>query len=144
MKKTILYILVLVVVIIIGVKFFSPEDTWICQKGEWVRHGNPSADKPVSGCGENSDAIVNFTETGHLVKDNPGLKAGVWYLVYEKPGAPALTTELSFDGKSECAYNGQAGTCPDVLLPSSALTKVEGVETGDVVRVVRAVSGSSN
>ena len=26
------------------------EDTWICQKGEWVVHGVPSASKPHNPC----------------------------------------------------------------------------------------------
>ena len=27
------------------------ENTWICVENEWVRHGNPSAPKPETGCG---------------------------------------------------------------------------------------------
>ncbi len=81
---------------------------------------------------------------GHLVKDNPGLKVGVWYLVYEKPGTPALTVELLFDEKSVCKFNNQTGKCPDVLLPSSALTKVEGAEKDGIMQVIRATTGNSN
>lgn len=35
-----------------------------------------------------------FDQEGNLVRNNPGMKAGVWYLVYEKPGQPALGSEL--------------------------------------------------
>lgn len=28
------------------------EDTWLCQDGQWVKHGNPSAAMPVEGCGD--------------------------------------------------------------------------------------------
>jgi len=28
------------------------EDTWICENGTWIKHGNPSASMPTSGCGE--------------------------------------------------------------------------------------------
>lgn len=28
------------------------EDDWICRDGEWVKHGYPSAPRPLSGCGE--------------------------------------------------------------------------------------------
>lgn len=87
-------------------------------------------------------SMINFEETGHLVKDNPGLKLGVWYLIYEAPGAPALTVELFFDDNSYCVYNGVQGECPDVLLPSSTLTEIKGYEENDVVRVVSAVSGN--
>ena len=87
-------------------------------------------------------SMINFEESGHLVKDNPGLKPGIWYLVYEAPGAPALTVELLFDQNSYCVYDGTQGTCSDVLLPSSALTEIKGFEENGVVRVVSAVSGS--
>ncbi|MBU0998313.1 hypothetical protein KJ570_02190 [Patescibacteria group bacterium] len=29
------------------------EDTWLCENGEWVKHGQPASDHPSSGCGEN-------------------------------------------------------------------------------------------
>jgi hypothetical protein len=29
------------------------EDAWICVAGHWEKHGNPSAAKPTTGCGEN-------------------------------------------------------------------------------------------
>lgn len=35
------------------------EDTWLCQNGEWVKHGNPSSLAPAEGC---SKAIGNFDE----------------------------------------------------------------------------------
>jgi len=31
---------------------FSGEDDWICVSNEWVKHGNPSAPMPTSGCEE--------------------------------------------------------------------------------------------
>lgn len=55
MKKTILIILtavVIMVVAILGVRFWSGEDNWICENGEWVKHGNPSAPQPIESCGE--------------------------------------------------------------------------------------------
>jgi len=39
-------------IILLGVRFFSGEDSWICQNGQWVKHGNPSAPAPSIGCGE--------------------------------------------------------------------------------------------
>lgn len=79
-----------------------------------------------------------FNKIGHLVKDNPGLKPGVWFLVYEAPGAPALTQELLFDKDSVCITNGQTGECPDVLLPLSSFIRVEGDLYNGVVRVFKA------
>jgi len=30
--------------------FGGPEDTWICEKGQWIMHGKPSVQKPVTPC----------------------------------------------------------------------------------------------
>lgn len=48
----ILAIIILSLGILFGVRFLSGEDTWICQNGQWVKHGNPSAAKPSGVCGE--------------------------------------------------------------------------------------------
>ena len=63
MNKTILIILSVLVVVaaaIFSVRFFSGEDNWICQEGEWVKHGNPSAAIPTEVCG---GANINTEET---------------------------------------------------------------------------------
>lgn len=41
--------------------FSGGEDTWLCENGQWVKHGSPSAAKPTTGCGtaQNSGALVN-------------------------------------------------------------------------------------
>jgi len=26
------------------------EDNWICQKGEWIKHGHPATEKPKTEC----------------------------------------------------------------------------------------------
>lgn len=37
--------------VVSGLRLFSgDEDTWLCQNGQWVRHGNPSSPMPVSEC----------------------------------------------------------------------------------------------
>ena len=28
----------------------GPEDTWICEKGNWIKHGNPQASMPTTEC----------------------------------------------------------------------------------------------
>lgn len=52
-KSKINYLLVVIGVVIISVfiaRFITPEDSWVCQKGEWVSHGRPNAEKPTSTC----------------------------------------------------------------------------------------------
>jgi len=55
MKKIIFGLLVFVGIgiTILSARFLlgGSEDTWICEDGVWVRHGNPSASRPLEGCG---------------------------------------------------------------------------------------------
>lgn len=67
--------------------------------------------------------MVNFSEDGNVAMNNPGMKAGTWYLLYEKPGAPGLKAELDFS---------------KIIFP--ALTQgmrvhVEGTEQNEIVAV---------
>ncbi|MFH1822885.1 MAG: GerMN domain-containing protein [Patescibacteria group bacterium] len=65
MKQALIIIIILAIVTftaIIGLRLFTDEDTWLCDNGEWVKHGNPSAPMPESGCGEEKPVITSFTE----------------------------------------------------------------------------------
>jgi len=42
--------LLFIVVAIFGIRLLSGEDGWICQNGQWVRHGNPSFPAPTVEC----------------------------------------------------------------------------------------------
>ncbi len=76
MKKGILIIIALIVVaifVILGLRFLaiggssdcrsflSGEDCWLCQNGQWIKHGNPSAVKPTSGCGDLTSVDIKIT-----------------------------------------------------------------------------------
>jgi len=93
MRKTIaLSILIVAVVVaaIISVRVFSGEDNWICQNGQWVKHGNPSAAAPTSGCGmvqvqseaSSSDIVAFSPKIGETVKSPvtiEGQAKGTWF-----------------------------------------------------------------
>ncbi|MFA4826922.1 MAG: hypothetical protein WC596_01550 [Candidatus Shapirobacteria bacterium] len=49
MKKFLLIFIVIVTVIVV-LRFSSPEDTWLCQNNQWVKHGNPGSPAPTSVC----------------------------------------------------------------------------------------------
>lgn len=36
--------------LVVNIRFFSGEDDWICDKGNWIQHGKPSAPKPTGIC----------------------------------------------------------------------------------------------
>lgn len=60
--------IIVIPLILIGLIFFvrliigSPEDTWICQNTEWVKHGNPNSPKPILPCGGKVTACQNISE----------------------------------------------------------------------------------
>lgn len=139
--------LLLIIVLIFAVRFLrGGEDAWICVNGAWVKHGNPASPMPASGCGSSpaTTTIVEFSAMGNLVKNNPGMKPGVWYLVHEKPGSPAVATELSFGDKSLCTVNGKVSACPAASLAQGARVTVDGIEDGAAVNVISLVDESSS
>jgi hypothetical protein len=68
-----------------GIRFLSgDEDTWICDNGEWVKHGNPSAPKPLTECGTQAESPVKveFPKSGDIVKSPLEIKGearGNWF-----------------------------------------------------------------
>lgn len=53
------------------------EDTWLCENGQWVKHGQPSSPAPVVGCGDQPS----------------GISLGAIPAVDETPTETATTTE---------------------------------------------------
>ena len=48
--KVILYVIILVILVVFGIRLFSSEDTWICEQGHWVKHDNPKSAEPTTLC----------------------------------------------------------------------------------------------
>lgn len=62
MKKNYLFFIIILILFISTLlwwRFSGPEDTWICENGTWIKHGNPETPQPVTGCGEEANNIVN-------------------------------------------------------------------------------------
>ena len=96
-RKTSILIGVILLLLIIGlvVKTSFYGGHWLCVNNAWVKSGNPTSVPPAIGCGANTKSI-NFVISGVLAKNNPGMKSGVFYLNYNRPGASDLSAELIF------------------------------------------------
>lgn len=83
---------------------------------------------------------INFSRTGNLVINNPGLEENTWYLIYENPGSPAKNIKLSFDNKSFC--KNQSNSCLDLVIGDRV--SIKGVEAnGEVlVRELEVMDGN--
>lgn len=82
-----------------------------------------------------SEGTLNFSETGNIAKNNPGLKPNAWYLIYEQPGAAALNVELSFDENSFCQINSVSQPCLITTFSNGDKIEVTGRETDNLVIV---------
>lgn len=70
MNKLILIVIIFVVVVsggfILGAKFLSGEDTWICENNQWVKHGNPSSSMPTDPC-PGAEIIIYSPSSGDAI-----------------------------------------------------------------------------
>jgi hypothetical protein len=57
MKKTIIITAVLLLIAggAVLIMLRGNEDNWICEDGQWARHGNPSSPMPTDPCGVQSE-----------------------------------------------------------------------------------------
>lgn len=82
---------------------------------------------------------VNFLEEGNLTINNPGQKPDVWYLVYEKPGFPAISVELKkedgFSGFSVGDKVSVEGVLQDSVVTVNSITHVANNDTGIKVKL---------
>lgn len=69
MKKGVAMIPLILIVLLVGVGglftvrflFGGSEDNWICQNGDWVKHGNPSTSKPSTPCAGPTSGVEQGT-----------------------------------------------------------------------------------
>ena len=84
-KKNLIVIGIVITIIIIIVILRSPEDSWICQNGQWVKHGNPSSSMPTSDCGNQTpeQEITMILPQPNQIVTSPltveGISKGGWF-----------------------------------------------------------------
>lgn len=88
-----------------------------------------------------ADSIeTDFNTVGNLMMNNPGLKPGVWYLSYEKPGQVGLTTALEFNSDSKCLTEDRTETCQPAELLNGQRVKIKGVELDSELVLVKEMT----
>ncbi len=80
-------------------------------------------------------AAADFSVTGNLLRDNPGLPPGVWHVSYEAPGQPGLVQPLIITEESRCEIDDIIGSCDSAQLTPGDRVSIEGTETEDGVLV---------
>ena len=79
--------------------------------------------------------VADFNEVGNIVRNNPGYPEGVWFLVYEEPGSPALSKALSFTDDSLCIKE-EGFICDPDELEEGERVEIEGVDKEGEVEVM--------
>ncbi|MDD4290534.1 MAG: hypothetical protein PHH83_04705 [Patescibacteria group bacterium] len=62
MKRMFIYFIIAIGVLFVAVIFFrilsGDEDTWICENGIWIKHGNPTVQMPTQECKSNEQKNI--------------------------------------------------------------------------------------
>jgi hypothetical protein len=119
MKKA--FLIVLTSLAVLGVVAFclrfligGPEDTWICENGEWVKHGKPSAPAPIEPCGDKTDE--------------------------EKPVVCTMDAKLCSDGSYVSRI---APECNFSACPKEDLIQVENLQANEVITSPLTINGKA-
>jgi len=123
MKKIIFWLVAVLIILVVG---FFALNSYI--------YNEKQGDKTEILKSEPTD----FARAGVITVNNPGQTQGVMHLVYEEPGAPALSKELVLDGLSICATSNGAMPCLAMSASFDGVfggkrAVVEGTENGDKV-----------
>jgi len=82
---------------------------------------------------------VNFSEAGNILNWDSRTESYTdeWTLLYEKPGAPALSVELNFNEDSVCDLGTGDEPCDQGQLNNGDRANIEGHRTDGEVAVIR-------
>ncbi len=94
MFKRIIFLLIVIAIIIVGVFLVrGSEDRWLCEDGQWVKHGEPSTPAPTTGCGDEitepeGDVVITSPMPNEIVSETiiiEGKAKGTWFFEATMP-----------------------------------------------------------
>jgi hypothetical protein len=83
MEKNLLILVVVIILVVLGFVFIGLKD---------------DVDNPV----ENNEPVYDFEEAGTIVYNNPGMEENMYFLIYDKEGAPGSSVKLILAVDSRC------------------------------------------
>jgi hypothetical protein len=104
--QKVILIVVLAIILVAGItiavlRFSTPEDTWLCQSGQWVKHGNPNAPQPSTPCPGariNVNQVVNVNTNINQPPQNKNI-------IVSKPKAnEQITSGYNIEGQAAGWY----------------------------------------
>lgn len=137
MKRSTTFIICIACVLVVIVIFL------VWQRNEIVP-GNPPNSATSTNDNTISLGVENFHVTGTLVRNNPGLKPDVWYIIYEQPGTPALSLELRFTDTSICLLSGMQTDCQTISVKNGRRAEVWGIKEENMLTATRLEIAAEN
>ena len=69
--RNIILVIVFVLAAVFVLRFVigGDEDNWLCENNQWVKHGNPTAAMPATGCGPVIDNFDDCVAAGNIVME---------------------------------------------------------------------------
>lgn len=77
-------LVILLIIFSILILFRSNEDTWICDNGQWVKHGNPTSSMPTKECVGKASIVTQKSENISIESPNANTKVSTPFVVYGK------------------------------------------------------------
>ncbi|MFA6099084.1 MAG: hypothetical protein WCV50_06140 [Patescibacteria group bacterium] len=120
MKKSTYIIIAVVFVLLVAAGFLrfvvgGDEDTWLCDNGQWAKHGDPSASKPTSGCGNTNSTAVNSDAAKTSCSINSDCKLRICTGCFNKEylkTAPADLACRTYEGRTCVCTNNVCTVAP--------------------------------
>jgi len=69
-KALIIFVLILISILAIRIIVVSDANTWICENGQWIKHGNPEKPMPAISCGEEIKNFNDCVSAGNAVMES--------------------------------------------------------------------------
>ena len=69
-KALIVFILILISILAIRIIIGGDANTWICENGEWIKHGNPEKPMPTISCSSEINNFDDCVKAGNAVMES--------------------------------------------------------------------------
>lgn len=83
-RITIGLVVILLIIFSVLILFKSNEDTWICDNGQWVKHGSPKSPMPTKECLGKSPTVTQKSENISVESPKGNTKVSIPFVVYGK------------------------------------------------------------
>ena len=87
-------VVILLIIFSVLILFRANEDTWICDNGQWVKHGNPKSPMPTKKCVDKAPTVTQKSENISLDSPKANAKVSITFVV--KGSARVFENQLNY------------------------------------------------